>query len=100
MTKVVMSIRNSCRNSLQTHKAKLVGLSIATVGLVSKVSAETEDFSFINDTLQGLGTALLGVIPIFGDIVTAGGPVVIKTAVYICVAAPFVAVAVWLHKKI
>jgi hypothetical protein len=100
MAKIVSSIKAACSQVVGSRKGQIVGFVLAGASLVSSVSAATEDFSFINDTLQGLGVALLGVIPIVGDIVTAGGPVVIKTAVYICVAAPFIAVAVWLHKKI
>jgi hypothetical protein len=50
--------------------------------------------------LQGVGSAVLGVLPLVGDIVTAGGPVIIKTAVYGAICAPFIFIAVWGLKKI
>ena len=89
------------RDSLKMHSVKLAAVGmVAGSLLIGHAAAATEDFSFINDTLQGIGSALLGIIPLVGNIVEAGGPVVVKTAVYVCVAAPFVAVAFWLHKHI
>lgn len=89
------------RDALKCHSVKLAGTAaIVGTALVGHAAAATEDFGFINDTLQGVGVAILGVLPMVGDIVTVGGPIVVKTAVYICIAAPFVALAYYLHKQI
>ena len=101
MAKIVSSIKAACHQVAENRKATLAGLGvIAGSLLIQGAAAAPEDYSFLNDTLQGVGTAIMGVLPLVGEIVTTGGPVVIKTAVYICIAAPFVAVAFWLHKKI
>jgi hypothetical protein len=101
MAKIQKSIASSMRAALENQKVKLAGLAaIGTSLLVTGAAAAPEDFSFINDTLQGVGSAVLGVIPLFGSIVTAGGPVVIKTAVYMAICAPFIILAMWGWKKL
>ena len=101
MAKIVKSIAASCRDSLKMHSVKLAAVGmVAGSLLIGHAAAAAEDFSFINDTLTGLGTAVLGVLPMIGEIVTTGGPVVVKAAVYGCVAAPFVYVFLKLTKHI
>jgi len=89
------------RDSLKMHSVKLAAVGMVAGSLmIGHAAAATEDFSFINDTLQGLGVAVLGVIPLVGEIVTVGGPIIVKTAVYGCVAAPFIYVFLKLTKHL
>jgi len=100
-TNLVKSIAASCRDSLKMHSVKIAAVGmVAGSLLIGHAAAATEDFSFINDTLQGLGTAVLGLIPLIGSIVESGGPVIVKTAVYGCVCAPFVWVTLKLTRHL
>jgi hypothetical protein len=99
MANLVKSIAGACKQSLASSKVKLAGLGIVAAGLmVQSVAAAEEDYSFINDTLQGLGHALLNVLPLAGDIMTAGGPVVVKGCVYFAICAVFLGGAYWIDK--
>lgn len=93
--------QDSLKRHVSTMKIAAVGAGIIASGLlVQGAVAATEDFSFINDTLQGLGQAVLGFLPLAGQIITAGGPVVIKGAVYFAICAVFLGIAFWIEKHV
>ncbi len=91
MAKLVMSIRNACRNSLQSAKVRTIGLVAAGSGLVAAASAETFNFSI----LQDLATAIVGLIPSANTLIDQGGPLVIKFCIVAAVCAPFI----WIYYK-
>lgn len=101
MAKIVKSIAASCRDSLKMHSVKLAAVGmVAGSLLIGHAAAAAEDFSFINDTLSGLGAAVLNVLPMVGEIVTTGGPIVVKFFVYLGICAPFAYIGMWAFKKL
>lgn len=94
------AVGTELRDYLRLHSVRIVGLTLAGASLVSLVAAEPDDFSFINDTLSGLTTAILNVLPQIGEIVSVGAPLVVKVAIYSAIASPFVWVALKLTKHL
>jgi hypothetical protein len=91
MTKIVISIRNACRTSLQSQNAKIVGLIAAGSGLIAAASAETFNFSILGDLVD----AIVLLIPDANTLIDQGGPLVIKFCIVAAVCAPFI----WLYSK-
>jgi len=91
--------RDSLKAHVSTMKIAAAGAGVVGAGLmVQGAMAVTQDYSFINDTLQGLGTALLGFLPLAGQIMDAGGPVMVKGVVYFAIIAGFLGVAYWVER--
>jgi len=81
----------SFRDSLKGYRIKSLGLIGGTATLVAAASAETFNFSILED----LVTAVVGLIPEANTLIDAGGPLVIKFCIVAAVCAPFI----WLYQK-
>lgn len=79
------------RDSLKPARVKIVGLLAAGSSLIAAVSAETFNFSI----LQDLATAIVGLIPSANTLIDQGGPLVIKFCIVAAVCAPFI----WIYYK-
>lgn len=81
----------SFRDSLKAYRARTLGIIGGTATLVAAASAETFNFSI----LQDLATAIVGLIPSANTLIDEGGPLVIKFCIVAAVCAPFI----WIYYK-